>query len=34
MINGIIDVPRPANEPVLGYTPGSPEKKALKDQLK
>jgi len=34
MINGIIDVPRPINEPVLGYNPGSPEKKALKDQLK
>ena len=34
MINGIINVPQPYNEPVLGYAPGSPEKKALKDQLK
>jgi 1-pyrroline-5-carboxylate dehydrogenase len=25
--------PTPVNEPVLGYTPGSPEKKALKDEL-
>jgi 1-pyrroline-5-carboxylate dehydrogenase len=34
MTNGIINVPKPYNEPVLGYAPGSPEKKALKDQLR
>ncbi len=34
MTNAIIPVPKPVNEPVLGYGPGSPEKKALKDQLK
>ena len=34
MTNAIIRVPKPFNEPVLGYAPGSPEKKALKDQVK
>ncbi|MCJ7611071.1 MAG: L-glutamate gamma-semialdehyde dehydrogenase [Candidatus Aminicenantes bacterium] len=34
MRNAIIKVPPPVNEPVLSYAPGSPEKKALKDQLK
>ncbi len=34
MTNAIIRVPKPYNEPVLGYAPGSPEKKALKDQVK
>lgn len=34
MTNGIISVPKPFNEPVLSYAPGSPEKKSLKDQLK
>ena len=33
MSNGIFDVPRPRNEPVLGYTPGSPERKALRTEL-
>jgi 1-pyrroline-5-carboxylate dehydrogenase len=31
---GIRRVPAPVNEPVKGYAPGSPEKKALKDRLK
>src|SRR5690348_4778561 len=31
---GIRRVPVPVNEPVKGYAPGSPEKKALKDRLK
>jgi 1-pyrroline-5-carboxylate dehydrogenase len=34
MINALAKVPLPSNEPVYGYAPGSPEKKALKDQLK
>lgn len=34
MTNGIINVPKPYNEPVLGYAPGSPEKMTLKDQLR
>jgi 1-pyrroline-5-carboxylate dehydrogenase len=34
MTNAIIQVPKPYNEPVLGYAPGSPEKKLLKDQLR
>ena len=34
MRNAVIQVPKPFNEPVLGYAPGSPEKKVLKDQLK
>jgi 1-pyrroline-5-carboxylate dehydrogenase len=33
MSNGIFDVPPPRNEPVLGYTPGSPERKALRTEL-
>ena len=33
-MNGIIKVPTPSNEPVKGYTPGSPEKVSLKAQLK
>ncbi|HEX6850417.1 MAG TPA: L-glutamate gamma-semialdehyde dehydrogenase [Candidatus Polarisedimenticolaceae bacterium] len=28
--NGIVHVPVPRNEPVLGYVPGSPERRALK----
>jgi len=33
MSNGIFNVPSPRNEPVLGYTPGSPERKALRTEL-
>jgi 1-pyrroline-5-carboxylate dehydrogenase len=33
MSNGIFNVPPPRNEPVLGYTPGSPERKALRTEL-
>jgi len=34
MINALLKVPQPHNEPILDYLPGSPEKKALKAQLK
>jgi 1-pyrroline-5-carboxylate dehydrogenase len=33
MANGIFQVPRPANEPVLQYRAGSPEREALKKSL-
>ncbi len=33
-MNGIIKVPVPSNEPVYSYAPGTPEKEALKKQLK
>lgn len=33
-MNGIIRVPCPSNEPVKSYAPGTPEKDALKAQLK
>ncbi len=33
MSNGIFSVPVPRNEPVLAYTPGSPERKALRAQF-
>jgi 1-pyrroline-5-carboxylate dehydrogenase len=33
MINALTKIPVPVNEPVLSYGPGTPEKKALKDQL-
>jgi 1-pyrroline-5-carboxylate dehydrogenase len=33
MINGIVRVPPPVNEPVRSYAPGSPEKKSLKARL-
>ena len=33
MSQGIQSVPRPANEPVLGYLPGSPERAALEAEL-
>ena len=33
MNNAVIQTPAPVNEPVLGYAPGSPEKKALKAAL-
>ena len=32
-MNGIIQIPRPSNEPILGYAPGSPEKASLKAKL-
>ncbi len=34
MFNGIFNIPKPTNEPVLAYAPGSPERAALKAQLK
>lgn len=34
MNNSIISVPHPLNEPIYSYAPGTPEKKALKAQLK
>jgi 1-pyrroline-5-carboxylate dehydrogenase len=33
-MNAIVKVPRPQNEPVLSFAPGSPERAALKAQLK
>jgi len=33
MSNALLTVPPPRNEPVLDYRPGSPERKALADQL-
>jgi len=33
MFNGIFHVPQPANEPVLNYAPGSPERAAIKAKL-
>ena len=33
MSNGIVNVPRPVNEPVKSYAPGSPEKSSLKIRL-
>jgi 1-pyrroline-5-carboxylate dehydrogenase len=33
-MNGVIKIPYPANEPVLVYAPGSPEKASLKAELK
>lgn len=34
MANGLFTVPPPVNEPVLNYAPGSPERAALKTELK
>jgi 1-pyrroline-5-carboxylate dehydrogenase len=34
MADALFTTPIPVNEPVLGYAPGSPEKKALKAELK
>ena len=34
MPNAIVPVPKPLNEPILPYGPGSPEKKVLKAELK
>jgi len=33
MINAIARIPTPVNEPVLSYAPGTPERRALKEQL-
>jgi 1-pyrroline-5-carboxylate dehydrogenase len=33
MFNGIFHVPQPANEPVWGYLPGSPQREALQKEL-
>ena len=33
MLNGIIPIPSPVNEPVRMYAPGSPEKASLKARL-
>ena len=33
MANAIFTAPRPRNEPVLGYAPGSPERRALRAEL-
>lgn len=33
MINALTRVPRPSNEPVLSYAPGTAERRLLKDQL-
>jgi len=33
MSNALFKVPTPSNEPILDYTPGSPEKAALKAKL-
>lgn len=34
MLNGRPNIPTPVNEPIKGYTPGSPERKSLQDELK
>ena len=34
MTNAVIHIPEPTNEPLLGYAPGTPERKSLKAQLK
>ena len=34
MANNIVPVPKPANEPILSYGPGSPEKAEIKAKLK
>ena len=33
MANGIVKIPTPVNEPVLGYAPGSPERASLERRL-
>jgi 1-pyrroline-5-carboxylate dehydrogenase len=33
-MNGLSNIPHPANEPVLSYAPGTPERAALKAELK
>jgi len=34
MINARVSIPKPSNESVMSYAPGSPEKLLLKDQLR
>lgn len=31
--NAVVNMPKPENEPILGYAPGSPEKRLLKEAL-
>ena len=33
MLNGVVPVPPPVNEPVLSYAPGSPERASLQRRL-
>jgi 1-pyrroline-5-carboxylate dehydrogenase len=33
MMNGLIQITKPSNEPVYSYAPGTPEREALKMQL-
>ncbi|HXT22634.1 MAG TPA: aldehyde dehydrogenase family protein, partial [Thermoanaerobaculia bacterium] len=33
MLNGVVNVPPPVNEPVLSYAPGSPERASLRRRL-
>jgi len=33
MTNGIFQVPKPHNEPILNYKPGSPERAAVQAKL-
>ena len=33
MLNGVVNVPPPVNEPVLSYAPGSPERASLQRRL-
>ena len=33
MVNNVVTPPTPVNEPVLGYLPGSEERKLLKEEL-
>ena len=32
-MNGVTNIPRPVNDPILGYAPGSPERATLKAEL-
>ena len=33
MVNNVVTPPTPVNEPILGYLPGSKERKELKEEL-
>ena len=33
MLNGVVNVPRPVNEPIRSYAPGSPERASLKRRI-
>ena len=33
MVNNVVTPPTPVNEPVLGYLPGSEERRLLKEEL-